>query len=390
MKVLLCQISSKLINPSVRKSYSSIYSDVWYTQHEEDGYVRPEHFWEIPMWIAEVSYCFKDKELHIVEDVQKSAEYINNSDADIVLFSCLDVNKPIINRLCFLLDKPIGVGGYNRLENEKIVWFESVQELCKHFGVEYRKGTDYSLFKGVKTIPRLQLSQGCRHKCKFCTIPKEIIENDFLEIRQQVLSFRDTLNFKLVYIDDKTFGQASNYRILKWAYRKIKQFNPSFKGFIVQTTATQVSKIDFEDLHVFAVELGVESFNDFILESINKPVRTKHVQQAVDILHNYNINVIFNIIVGLPNETRETYINTLNFIVRNNPYGLNIYNLCLYKDSVLTKELGIEDKVANENKVVKAYNTLKQNRLNKWFSESLYLMGLDNMFYKDKLEDEEE
>lgn len=384
MKVLFCQISTKLLNTK-KRNYSSIYYNTWYEQHKEDGYVKPEHFWEIPLWIAEVSYCVESKELHIIEDIQQSAEYINNSDADIVLFSVLDVNKPIIEKLCYEINKPICLGGYSKLENEKVKWFNSVPELCQHFNIPYRKGTDYSLFKNIECIPRLQLSRGCLHKCKFCTIPKGIEENNFLEIKQQVYSIRNMLKFKLVYIDDKTFGQASNYPILKWVYRKIKQVNPEFKGFIVQTTASKLLDICLEEhftkLHLFAVELGVESYNNSILKDMKKPATENSIQRAVDVLRLYNINVILNLIVGLPNETRETYLHTLEFINGVKPYGMNIYNLALYKDSELSKELNIED--ADENKVIKSYHTLSQNRLNKWFNDTLFLIGLDNIFYNN-------
>lgn len=381
MKALFCQISTKLLNTKT-KSYSNIYYSTWYEQHKEDGYVKPEHFWEIPMWIAEVSYCIEHKELHIIEDTQQSAEYINSSDADIVLFSVLDVNKPIIEMLCSKVDKPICLGGYSKLENDKVQWFNSVQELCEKFSITYRKGTDYSLFKNIECIPRLQLSQGCKHKCKFCTIPNEVIKIHEDTIIQQVLSFKD-LKFKLIYIDDKTFGQSSNYRMLKELYDLIKLDNPEFKGFIVQTTAYQVPKIDFEELHIFVVELGVESYNNPILKAMYKPATESTIQRAVYIIQDKGINVILNLIVGLPNETKESYLHTLEFVNRVNPYGMNIYNLALYKEAELSKELGIED--SDENRVIKSYNTLRQNRLNKWFSESLYLMGLDNMFYKGEL-----
>lgn len=378
MKVLFCQISDNLINNSNKESLASKYYSSIYELHSEDGYVKPEHFWEIPLWIAELSYVIKDKELHIVEDIKTSINYINNLDVDMVLFSVLAVNKDIINSIVQEINKRVCVSGYTRISSNKAHYFSTVKDFCSYFGIVYKKGTDYSLFKGYSTIPRLQLSTGCFHKCTFCTIPKAIVENETQVICQQVNSF-EVLNFKLIYIDDKTFGQARNYKLLEYIYLLVKNYNKEFKGFVIQTTAIQVTKIDFTKLHIFAVEIGMESFNDEILKSINKPANTKHITKAIEILKENNLKVILNAIIGLPGETKESYGNTLNFIEKVQPYALNIYNLALYEETRLSAELEIIDIKPDENMVEKSYNSKEQNQLNKWFEESIFNLGLKQL-----------
>lgn len=382
MKVLFCQISNNLINSPNDKSPSSQYYNSIYELHKEDGYVRPEHFWEIPLWIAELSYIIENKELHIVEDIQASINYINNSDVDMVLFSVLDVNKDIVNSIVQNIIKRVYYGGYTKMSSNKAHYFASVKDFCSYFGFAYKKGTDYSLFKGYSTIPRLQLSTGCFHICKFCTVPKKVIENDYTDILQSVWSLKD-LNFKLVYIDDKTFGQTPNHIYLDSLGTYIKSWNPEFKGFIIQTSAfTFIKKLSLEKLkccHIFAVELGVESYNNKILQSLAKPANESAISSVVGQLHNTGIKFIANLIIGLPGENKETYEHTLNFVERVKPYALNVYNLALYEDSILTKELGIVDNEKNENVVERSYNSKEQNQLNKWFEESLYTLGLKQL-----------
>lgn len=369
MKALFCQISDKFFNKT--NTLSDKYYTNFYRKYDYLGYYKPEHFWEIPLWIAEVGYLFDEKELHIVTDIEESIKYINKCDSDIILFSVLSINKEIINNICISIDKPIYVGGYTKLNNPNVVEVESVMELCSKLNIKYEKGYDYSLFRGIKTIPRLQLSKGCKHLCYFCTIDRVLKENDMYIIDQQINAFKD-LDFKLIYIDDKTFGQATNYDYLYPLYTLIQRYNSEFKGFIVQTTATQLKRIhkDIIDLHIKVIELGVESYNDNVLTQINKPHKTEHINWAIEFCKFNNIKVIYNIINGLPNETWETYKNTLKFIKFTKPFSINYYNLALYEGTKISRDLkSIDD---NETSLVKEYNTNERNKMNTWFYRAIF------------------
>jgi histone acetyltransferase (RNA polymerase elongator complex component) len=88
----------------------------------------------------------------------------------------------------------------------------------------------------------------------------------------------------LIYLDDKTFGQAKNYTDLVEINRKIRKFNPDFQGFIIQTTAPQLLKMTdqfIQESGIQYIELGVESYNDDILSKVKKPHRTKQLDKAV-------------------------------------------------------------------------------------------------------------
>jgi hypothetical protein len=258
------------------------------------------------------------------------------------------------------------------------------------FGKSYKFGTDYRHFEGSKAIPRLCLSKGCLYKCAFCDVqphratqplPKE-------QIDQQVESITK-LRSKLVYLDDKTFGQVSNYKLLPQLFNKLRKEIPGFQGFIVQTTGSDMNlkKFPKEFLRksgIRFVELGVESFNDPILRAWNKPATEQKLQEAVDWLRENNIAFIPNIIVGgtwteemakqamkIPKvreqagvlreleETDKTYQRTMDFLERNKDIisHLNVYNLAVYADTELgkaIKDVKVED--LNENVVKKSFH----------------------------------
>jgi tRNA A37 methylthiotransferase MiaB len=85
------------------------------------------------------------------------------------------------------------------------------------------------------------MSKGCLHKCAFCIVPKGVTEVTSDIIDAQVEAFKK-VDTKLVYLDDKTFGQAKNHVRLPEIYEKLKTAKPDFQGFIIQTTATQMRK----------------------------------------------------------------------------------------------------------------------------------------------------
>jgi hypothetical protein len=214
-------------------------------------------------------------------------------------------------------------------------------------------------------------------------------------VQQQLNAFKD-LEFELVYLNDKTFGQAKNYKDLSVINEQIKKFNPGFKGFIIQTTAPQFNKLDEEWLKksgILYVELGVESYNNNILSKVNKPHRTKTIDAAVEKLRRLNLKFIPNIMVGLAGkdkatgkiwtETAQTYKNTTDFLFKNRDIisHTNTYVLATYKGTELEDQLGVDnDSDADENIVNKSW--MKDPKVHEKFYEDV--LGFSSRTLKEK------
>lgn len=393
MKIALCQISNKLINPSLAYSKEQEYSDLLYKTRE--GYYRPQHFWEIPLWIAEVSNSIPNATLHIVEDVKESIKYLRDKKPEYVLFSCLEVNKHFIKtilegcpEITFILggyiDPTFFFKNHSNLFPLHVKWFENLPDAISFLGYKVIPGYSYRLFKKCKTIPRLVMSAGCLNRCAFCSAEKTIKKKSTKNVYAQIKSFR-SLNFKLVYLNDKTFGQAKNYRLLPDIYRKIKKYNPNFLGFIIQTTATQFNRfsIEFaEDSHILYVEIGIESYNDDILKALNKPHRRKHIDETCHRIRNMGIKLIPNIIVGLTGqlgcfrewwqESSNTYQNTLTFLRNNRDIisHVNVYFLSLYRNTETSLQLNSsKEEDYNENNSDKSW--LKGNHHKEFYAQTI-------------------
>jgi len=387
--LLFCQFSTQYLNKNTLKDISSQYYSGIYKYRKNQGYVKPSHFWELPLWIAEACGTLQryNKRLYVITDISQAIQYIKLLKPKYALFSVLDVNKQdVLKIITSCKNQNFIIGGYidftefKKLSNVAVL--NSIKALSIYLKDNYQYKTDYALFKAYNVIPRLTLSNGCLNRCKFCTVQKKIIEKTKREVIQQAESFKN-LNFKLVYINDKTFLQAKNYHLLSVAYDIIKSFNPDFKGFIVQTTASVCSNINnvkiLKTLHVYAIELGIETFNNYILKELRKPQTEKIIVQAIENLKKYNLNIIGNFIIGFIQETKQSYHKTLNFINKyiDDFFLLNIYNLAIYNNTELSKDIKKNDiNDSNELTLNKSFYNKEQIKNNKYFYNQIFKIGL--------------
>jgi uncharacterized radical SAM superfamily protein len=391
-KVVIGQIGTHTIFPE--DDMSTPYFDKLYEVRE--GYVRPGDFWELPTWATVAANSLTDSDFMVVRDVDTAAKQITDRGYEAVLFSALEVNKQFIKQLA----EKVGagtrliVGGYVDKsyfkDNPNIEFYDTLKEGVESLGYTYKEGVDTKHFKGTPTIPRLCMSKGCLHKCAFCSIPKGVKPESDESIDVQIAAMKG-LSFNLVYLDDKTFGQAKNFVKLPDIANKIKEINPDFQGFVIQTTAPQLLKMDDEFLHygkIKFVELGVESYNDDVLARIHKPARVKTIDAAVEKLRVNKIPFVPNIMVGLPGESKQSYLNTLRFLYKNEDIisHVNIYNLALYKGTELGDQLAVTEADQDENKVARSY--MKNPKLHESFYNAVLRYGekqLDKVPYTEVL-----
>ena len=342
-EVVFLQVSHKLTSPEnpVLRYYEKVYS-----KHE--GFVIPEHFMEVPTWIAEVGGRLDDhhytKSVHIVESYIKTSGFLwrlwyNNPEA-ILMMSVMDVNKEIMWKIAKETGHRVIIGGY--IEDKSFYhhllnceWLDSVDDLSKVLP-HIKAGVlpDYWMFQDMECIPRLKMSTGCLHNCSFCTIEREVKSLGYKQVMAQAQSF-EPLEFKLVYVDDKTFGQADNWEWLDEVGDVLYERDHDFEGFIVQTTVNQALMHygEWYDMGVRYIEVGVEIPNDEYLAKMNKPYRMIQLRQLTNHLRAFGkMGFIPNLIFGAPN---EPYKKLYEWVAGNQDIisFVNPYILCQYHDS---------------------------------------------------------
>lgn len=309
------QFSDELLTPEsiMRDYYRRAYAQL-------DGYYYPRHFMEIPYWIPLISGMLSpetyQQSLYIVEDLDQAIDYLHARPAtESLLFSVLDANVNQVHKVIQNVPNRAILGGYTNPADfstyEHVRYLNSLGELPGVLKVTLGAPPNYRLFEGLKCIPRLSLSTGCEFKCAFCTVPTTLTLSSLGEIREQVDALRP-LDFKLIFLDDKSFGQAKNWRSIHQVADQVRTYNDRFLGFIVQTPPSLALRNGLMEeafaLGVKYMELGVEIVDDDQLRLLNKPFRVHHLNEVCNRARQIALKIIPNIILGIPGVSYESTV----------------------------------------------------------------------------------
>lgn len=85
------------------------------------------------------------------------------------------------------------------------------------------------------------------------------------------------------------------------------------------------------------VELGLQTASEKTGKLINRCYTNDDFVNAVNILRKYNIDVVTHIMVGLPGESHEDIVNSVNFVNNLDIQGLKIHSTYVTNDTKLNK-----------------------------------------------------
>ncbi|MCM1130392.1 MAG: TIGR01212 family radical SAM protein [Roseburia sp.] len=87
-----------------------------------------------------------------------------------------------------------------------------------------------------------------------------------------------------------------------------------------------------------SIELGLQTSNEATAQKINRLCTNKEFIECVTELKKRNMQVVVHIINGLPNETENDMLNTIDFINALDIDGIKIHSLLLLKDTLLYEQ----------------------------------------------------
>ena len=199
-----------------------------------------------------------------------------------------------------------------------------------------------------RNMPMLA-SRGCPYACTFCEsksmwtrkVRYRSPENVIAEMKQMY-----NFGVRKVNFDDDTFGVSK---------KNIKSINDLLHQELPKMTYTCETVVQLaKDENVVkdmkrggctATFVGIESGNNEILKKIKKTQTTKECVQAMKNLRKHGIESHAFIMVGFPDETEETFKQTMDFIPELKPDGVifsiftpypgsDIYNECKDKEII--------------------------------------------------------
>lgn len=92
---------------------------------------------------------------------------------------------------------------------------------------------------------------------------------------------------------------------------------------------------NYKDKYYVCVELGLQTSNDEIGKKINRCYTSKQFTEAVKILNKYDIDVVAHIMVGLPYETHDDVMDTVNFLNNHKIQGVKIHSTYVVENTKL-------------------------------------------------------
>ena len=93
----------------------------------------------------------------------------------------------------------------------------------------------------------------------------------------------------------------------------------------------------YKEKYYVSVELGLQTANDNTAKLLNRGYNLQIFTKAVKLLNDAKIDVVIHIMLGLPNETKEDLINTINYLNTLNYQGIKIHSTYIVKGTVLEK-----------------------------------------------------
>lgn len=189
-----------------------------------------------------------------------------------------------------------------------------------------RKLFNHNLYKSPFTglnSTYIEGSYGCPYKCSYCVVPV-LYEGHFSKRSTQdiVNEFKFVIEnndvSQITLWDEGTTFQKGLIRELCEGLIELKKSNIcKFKNFIWTTRSTTalldeeiVEKLSLSGLS--GITLGIESFDDNILHSIEKGISLETNNNAIKMLSKHGIISIGHIILGHINDTKESIERTIH------------------------------------------------------------------------------
>jgi len=194
-------------------------------------------------------------------------------------------------------------------------------------------------------IDVVETSRGCPYNCKFCSIthmygrtfrtyPEERIVEDLKNIR--------AAGTKAAFIVDDNITYDINH--FRGVCQAITRHGLNDMTYAVQVTAAGLAKnpelVDDMDRANFRTAfVGFESMLPSDLKHMNKPTNPEINRRAAALLRQHDIAIIAGVIVGYPDDTRETVIRNFRLVRELKPDMFYAQYLTPYPKTVLRDEM---------------------------------------------------
>ena len=237
-------------------------------------------------------------------------------------------------------------------------------------------------------IPIFVPHLGCPNDCIFCNQKSISVQKKNMTKEQAkniIDNYLENLNDSEALIEIAFFGgsftainEELQNELLELAYTYVK--SGKVESIRISTRPDYIDKNILKRLKKYKVktiELGVQSANDFVLKRANRGHTFEDVKRASKLIRWYGFRLGHQMMVGLPESTRQDEINTAKALIKLKPKMVRIYPVLVVKNTKLEKEY--ENGIYKALPLPQAVETCKQ--LVRMFSDKnidIIRVGLQN------------
>jgi hypothetical protein len=236
----------------------------------------------------------------------------------------------VFDKLILLLEEVIGISEYSKklnFEEGKIIYNTPIPDYDDYKLSEY-------IWNDEKALP-ITGSKGCVRSCTFCDIPGQFGRFKYRsgeDIAKEIITLKNKYNIKTFEFTDSLVNGA-NKAFKEWLtivaeYNDVQPESEKIHWFGQYICKPQKSQpADVYSLMarsgVTSLVIGVESGSDDVLEAMQKKMTVKDVYDELEQFQIYGIKANFLMFSGYFNETWERYLQTLEFLIKCQPYIIN-------------------------------------------------------------------
>jgi radical SAM superfamily enzyme YgiQ (UPF0313 family) len=173
-------------------------------------------------------------------------------------------------------------------------------------------------FGQKKKWATLTTARGCPYRCAFCQNSKRPIPPRYNSVDraiEEIEFIKEEYGISNIFIlDDDFFLPKPRFRELA---ERMRPLNINWMACARASTLTDELGYIAKESGCKFVSIGFESNSQKCLDSVNKGTTPEDNQRAADICKKYGINVLANIMIGIPGETPEDIEQTIDFVKRN-------------------------------------------------------------------------
>jgi len=201
----------------------------------------------------------------------------------------------------------------HNLNDAPQVSIETLDDLPFPYKINLKKDYD---------VVRLETARGCIFNCNFCHYaqpPLRYFSLDYL--KENIAYLFENYTFRNLTILDANFNTDKDrmFKILdfiaEYAAKNLKVHFELRPELLDEESAKKLSTYNFK----IATELGLQSTDEEVLKTANRPTNLNKVKEALSLLEKYHLNYKIDLMYGLPKDNFFKFLESMKFVILNAP-----------------------------------------------------------------------